>query len=234
MSERHTQAVLAELSGASLAYADEMGNDIPALIDISFSVHRGEAVALVGPNGCGKSTALRVLCGLAFPDKGTVMFDGERIDATSMARVSFAKRFHQRMGFVFQDVDAQLFCPTVWDEIAFGPRQMKLSEDEVTQRCEDVLRLFNISQLSRRAPYRLSGGEKRRVALASIVTMAPEMLVLDEPTDGLDNDSRNDVVSFLKAFVGAGGAVLVTTHHPDLVADLNAREVRMGSNHRLL
>lgn len=228
------EAVLAELSDVSLAYSDEMGNDIPALIDVSFSVRRGESVALVGPNGCGKSTALRVLCGLTFPDKGEVYFDGARIDADSMANVSFAKRFHQRMGFVFQDADVQLFCPTVWDEVAFGPRQMKLPEDEVAQRCEDALKLFHVSELSRRAPYRLSGGEKRRVALASVVSMAPEMLVLDEPTDGLDSASRDDVVGFLRAFVHAGGAVLVTTHHHDLVEDLNAREVHMGSNHRLL
>ena len=228
------QAVLAELSEVSLSYFDEMGNEIPALIDVSFSVRRGEAVALVGPNGCGKSTALRVLCGLTFPDKGEVQFDGATIDATSLAQADFAKRFHQRMGFVFQDADTQLFCPSVWDEVAFGPRQMRLSEDEVTQRCEDALNLFGVRELSRRAPYHLSGGEKRRVALASVVSMAPEMLVLDEPTDGLDNASRDNVVGFLRAFVDAGGAVLVTTHHHDLVEDLHAREVHMGSNHRLL
>ena len=107
-------AVLAELSEVSLSYSDEMGNEIPALIDVSFSVRRGEAVALVGPNGCGKSTALRVLCGLTFPDKGEVQFDGATIDAASLAQADFAKRFHQRVGFVFQDADTQLFCPSVW------------------------------------------------------------------------------------------------------------------------
>lgn len=219
---------LIELDRVSFSYRDDLGQAIPVLDDVSLGVARGEAVALLGPNGCGKSTALRLACGLSFAASGQVRYDGEPITASAMADRAFAKRIHRRQGVVFQDPDAQLFCATVADEVAFGPRQMGLPADEVASRVDDSLALFGIGRLAARVPYRLSGGEKRRVALASVVSMAPESLLLDEPTDGLDDASRDLLVGFVRSFVARGGTVLVTTHDATLPALLGAREVRLG------
>ena len=219
-------APLIELDRVSFSYRDDLGHAIPVLDDVSLGVERGEAVALLGPNGCGKSTALRLSCGLSFAASGEVRYDGEPITAAAMADRAFAKRIHRRQGVVFQDPDTQLFCATVADEVAFGPRQMGLPADEVASRVDDAL--FGIGRLAGRVPYRLSGGEKRRVALASVVSMAPESLLLDEPTDGLDDASRDLLVGFVRSFVARGGTVLVTTHDATLPALLGAREVRLG------
>jgi cobalt/nickel transport system ATP-binding protein len=216
------------------AYADRDGATSVALDDVSFSVAAGECVALVGPNGCGKSTALRLLAGLDEPDAGEVRFDGEAITAARMADQAFAKRLHKRVGLVFQDPDTQLFCPTVRDEVAFGPRQMGMGGDELEGRVADTLALFGIEGLAHRAPYHLSGGEKRKVAMACVVSCAPEVLVCDEPTNALDEDSVAEVTGFLKAFVAAGRTVLLTTHQADVVSALGAREVRMDKSHRVV
>lgn len=219
---------LASLEAVSFSYGDHV-----ALDGVTLSVARGEAVALLGPNGCGKSTALRLLCGLDFASSGVVTFDGDVVDARSMGNQAFAKRLHQRMGLVFQDSDVQLFCPSVAEEVAFGPRQMGLSDDEASRRTADTLALFGIANLADRAPYQLSGGEKKKVALACVVSMAPDLLLLDEPTDGLDEESAAVTVAFLRSFVAAGKSVLVTTHHPDLVEAVGARVVRMDRLHHV-
>lgn len=221
--------VVLELDDVNFAYGER-----PALDGVSFAVRRGEAVALVGPNGCGKSTVLRLCVGLDVPDAGTLRVAGERVDAQSMANAGFAKRLRQRVGFVFQDSDVQLFCPTVRDEVAFGPRQMGLSEDEVAQRTNDCLALLGIEELADRAPYQLSGGEKKRVSVACVVSLAPDLLLLDEPTNALDEDGERRVVAFLRAYVAAGHAVLMTTHHRDLVEALGARVVRMDAQHHVV
>ena len=207
------------------AYADAKSW---ALDGVSFCVERGEACALVGPNGCGKSTSLRLLEGLDYPASGEVIFAGERIDAQAMANHTFAKRLRQRIGLVFQDPDVQLFCPTVRDEIAFGPSQMGLAPEEVQRRTDDCLDIFALRKLADRAPWRLSGGEKRRCAVACVVSLGPELLCLDEPTNGLDDESREQLVAFLKSFVAAGKTVLVATHDMAFVGDIAAHPIRIG------
>ena len=131
-----------------------------------------------------------------------------------------AQRFHQRVGFVFQNADAQLFCATVGEEVAFGPAQMGLSADELGRRVRDAMELFQVADLVDASPYQLSGGQKKRVALAAVVSMNPDILVLDEPTNGLDEESCDIVVNFLLAYVAAGKTVLMSTHHQDLVRRL--------------
>lgn len=205
-----------------------------ALDDVSFGVRRGEAVALVGPNGCGKSTALRLATGLSHPSSGVVAFDGDRIDAQAMSDRRFAKRYHQRVGLVFQNPDVQLFCPTVAEEVAFGPRQMGLSPEEASRRTDETIELFGLEELADRAPFQLSGGERKRVALACVVSMAPELLLLDEPTASLDEDAESEVIEFLRAYVAAGHSVLATTHDRTLVSALSAREVRIDKHHRVM
>lgn len=201
---------------------------------VSFAVARGELVALLGPNGCGKTTIMRLLNGLESPDAGTYRFEGEVIDAAYLADTARAQRFHQRVGYVFQNADSQLFCPTVAEEVAFGPAQMALPPDELDRRVGDALSLFRIDDIVDRSPYQLSGGQKKRVALAAIVSMNPDVLVLDEPTNGLDEDSCDIVVAFLRAYVAAGKTVLLSTHHRDLVERLGARVIRIDRHHRVV
>ena len=204
------------------------------LDDVSFAIAPGECCALVGPNGCGKTTIMRIINGLEFAQAGEYRFDGARIDGRALADELAAKRFHQRVGYVFQDADSQLFCSSVREEVAFGPRQMSLSERDVRRRVEDALGLFDVADLADEAPYRLSGGQKKRVALASIVSMNPQVLVLDEPTNGLDEDSADMVCDFLRAYTAAGKTVLVTTHHRVFVQALGARPIRLDRYHRIV
>lgn len=217
-------SVLVEFTNVRYAYPS---SSEVALDGVSFAVERGETCALVGPNGCGKSTSLRLLVGLDFPVAGEVRFDGSAVTTQTMANDAFAKRLRQRVALVFQDPDVQLFCSTVADEIAFGPRQMGLTEDEVNRRVNDCLALFGLMGLAERAPWRLSGGEKRRCALASVVSLAPDLLCLDEPTNGLDEASYDQLVSFLRSFVRAGKTVLVATHDTAFVHALAAREISL-------
>ncbi|MDO4538987.1 MAG: ABC transporter ATP-binding protein [Coriobacteriales bacterium] len=219
---------LLALEHVSFSYDEHL-----ALDDVSLSVNRGETVALVGPNGCGKSTILRLCVGLDTPTAGELRFCGQRVDQESMANASFAKRLRQRIGFVFQDSDVQLFCPTVRDEISFGPRQMGLPEAEIQARTNDCLNLLGINDLADRAPYQLSGGEKKRVAVACVVSLAPDLLLLDEPTNALDEEGEARVINFLQRYVRAGHSVLFTTHHRDLVSALSARVVRMDAQHHI-
>ena len=211
LTEAENAAPLIEFSHVSFAYGDATVVD-----DVSFAVNRGEIVALLGPNGCGKTTLMRIMNGLEFADSGTVMFEGERV------------------GYVFQNADDQLFCPSVEEEAAFGPAQMGLPEEEVDRRVADALALFNISDLAPLAPYRLSGGQKKRVTLAAIVSMNPDVLVLDEPTNGLDEDSADALTAFLVSYAKAGKTVVVSTHHRDFVEQLGARPIRIGKDHRLV
>jgi cobalt/nickel transport system ATP-binding protein len=224
--------VVVRFSDVSFSYQGTDGVS-PALDHVSFEVARGEAVALLGPNGCGKSTALRLLVGLDVAQGGVVEAVGQRVDAEAMADVVIAKRLRQRVGLVFQNPDVQLFCPSVGEEIAFGPRQMGLSDAEVAERVGDMERLLGISDLHERAPYHLSGGERHKVAIAAVASMSPEVLLIDEPTSGLDEEGEGQVVSFLRTFLASGRTVLVTTHHPCLPEQIGAREVRLDRYHRM-
>lgn len=142
---------------------------------VSLQVDRGELVALLGPNGCGKTTIMRLINGLELVDAGTYLFDGHAVDAAYLKDSAVAQRFHQRVGFVFQNADAQLFCATVGEEVAFGPAQMGLPADELERRVRDAMELFEVADLVDASPYQLSGGQKKRVALAAVVSMNPDI-----------------------------------------------------------
>jgi cobalt/nickel transport system ATP-binding protein len=195
------------LRDVSFSYADA-----PALAHVDLAIERGEALALIGPNGSGKSTLLKLLNGLVFPDAGTYRFDGEEISHARLKDQHRAKSFHQRIGFLFQNSDVQLFCTSVYDEIAFGPRQMGLSESDIEMRVGDSLALLGIESLASRIPYHLSGGEKRKVALASVLVLNPDVLVLDEPMNGLDPRTKRFLREFLISLRVTGKTVVCATH----------------------
>lgn len=205
----------------------------PVLRHISFTVEKGEAVLLTGPNGSGKTTLLRLLNGLVFPEVGTYRFEGTAITAKKMREHRYSKYFHQRVGYVWQNPDAQLFCASVEEELAFGPLQMGLAEAEVRQRVEDAIGYFSLEKLREKPPYFLSGGEKKRTALASIFTMNPAVWTLDEPENFLDAESQEWLTGFLQALKEAGKTIIVTSHHPDIARKVADREIRLTAEHQL-
>lgn len=195
----------------------------PVLRGISLSVAKGEKVALLGANGCGKSTLLKMLNGLQFAASGEVRAYGGVVSEESLRDTDFARNFRRRVGFVFQNSDAQLFSPTVREELAFGPNQLDLPEEETAQRIADVAAMFGINGLLDRSPFRLSGGEKKRVALASVLAVNPDALLLDEPTGGLDPRSRMALVEMLMMLHRAGKTLVTATHDLDIVPAIAER-----------
>ncbi|MBP5621897.1 MAG: ABC transporter ATP-binding protein [Thermoguttaceae bacterium] len=212
-----------ELINASYEYV----GGVCALNDVSLHIAEGSAVALTGENGCGKTTLLRVLNGLVFPTKGEYRFSGRIIDKQALKNAQFAKDFHRRVGYVFQNVDSQLFCGSVEDEIAFGPRQLELSEEECKRRVDDCLALLGIESLRTRAPYATSGGEKRKIAFASVLSLNPDALIMDEPLAGLDASTQNRIVELLKTLRKARKTLIFATHNEGLTEQVADVRVRM-------
>lgn len=206
----------------------------PALLDVSLQVRAGQKVAILGANGCGKSTLLKILDGLYFPSSGVVRAFGQELTAASLEDEPTNWAFRRRVGFVFQDPDVQLFSPTVWDEVAFGPLQLGIEQDEVASRVEAALRLLGIAKLAERVPYGLSGGEKKKVALASVLVLEPEVLLLDEPTAALDPRSQRALVDLIAGASSGGRTVVTATHDLDIVAEIADRVVVFGEDRRIV
>jgi cobalt/nickel transport system ATP-binding protein len=203
------------------------------LSGISLSIAAGASVAFIGPNGCGKSTLMKLLNGIVLPRSGSYLFDGAQVSARSLKDPAFAKRFHQRVGFLFQNSDSQLFCPVVHDEVAFGPRQMGLPEAEVEKRVEDCLELLGIVDLRSRVPYHLSGGEKRKVALAGVLALNPDAICLDEPMSGLDPRTKRSLREQIRSLNASGMTVLCATHDFEYVDGLFSRAVVLSREGRV-
>lgn len=187
----------------------------PVLKHFSTEIADGEFVVIKGDNGCGKSTLLNIINALEFAEIGTYTFDGTVIDKKAMKNEQFAKAFHQKIGYVFQNTDAQLFCSSVYDEIAFAPRQMQLDEAEIAKRVDDMLKLTGTEHLKERAPFHLSMGEKKKVAVASVLAMNPQVLILDEPMNFLDKKSRQWLVEFLNQMHAVGKTIIIVSHTDD-------------------
>lgn len=205
-----------------------------ALRDIDIEISHGEAVALIGPNGSGKSTFLKILNGIAFPQEGEYIFNNESITEKKLNDSTFSKSFHKRMGFVFQNSDTQLFCSTVYEEIAFGPRQMGLSEEEVNRRVYDCLNLLNIEKVKHESPYNLSGGEKKRVAIASVLSMNPEVITLDEPMNGIDPKGKKFLRELIIKLNQAGKTIIGSTHDFEYVEGVFKRAIVFSEDHKII
>jgi cobalt/nickel transport system ATP-binding protein len=206
---------------------------VPALTDVSISIGAGEMVAVIGANGSGKSTLLQILGGLIHPGKGTVRFRGEEVTEKRLQDRSYQRFFRERVGMVFQNSDVQLFCPTVYDELIFGPQQLGLPKEEVLRRASETLELLNIEYLRDRPTHMLSGGEKKRVALGSTLTMNPEVLLLDEPASGLDPKTGTFLTDLIISLSESGKTIVIATHDLELVEHLQPRVAVLSEEHRI-
>ena len=196
---------------------------IPAIRGLTLHIEEGDRIALLGANGSGKSTLLRILDALYFPSSGTVTFKGDALTEKQLQHDEFFLNFRRRVALVFQNPDIQLFNPTVFDEVAYAPLQLQWSKEDVIRRVQETLRVMSISHLKDRSPYRLSVGEKKRVALASVLVLDPEVLLLDEPTATLDPKSQSQVVDLIQQWKGTAKTVITATHQLEIVEDIADR-----------
>jgi cobalt/nickel transport system ATP-binding protein len=183
---------------------------------ITFNVTKGESVGIIGPNGAGKSTLLMLLMGILNPEKGEVKVDDIIVSKKTLSII------RKSQGMVFQNPDDQLFMTTVYDDVAFGPRNLKMNEEEVDLRVNQALEKTGIIHLKNRPPFKLSAGEKKAAAIASILSMDPDILILDEPTASLDPRSRRRLIELLKSF---DHTKIITSHDLDMVCEVCSRVI---------
>ena len=216
------------LRGVGYRYAGRQ----PALNDMNLTIWPGERVVLLGANGSGKSTLLKLLDGIVGPTQGTIRALGLDIAAVASGEDGF--HFHREVGLVFQDPDVQLFSATVLDDVAFGPLQLGLSRDEVKERCDEAMAEMGIAHLADRAPFELSGGEKKRAAIASVLSLRPEVVLLDEPTASLDPRTKWVLVDLVQRLAAAGRTLIVATHELDIVPIIADRVVVLSEEGRVV
>lgn len=195
-----------EVNNLSFSYPD--GNN--AINDISFTIQEGESIGIIGANGAGKSTLLMLLLGILNLNKGEILVEGVKLEKRNLALI------REKMGMVFQNPDDQLFFTNVYEDIAFGPRNYNLNESEVRERVIEALYKVGASSLKDRSSFKLSGGEKRLVSIASILAMRPKILIMDEPSSALDPKSRRRLINLLNSFKETK---IITSHDLDMILD---------------
>jgi cobalt/nickel transport system ATP-binding protein len=203
---------IVEVKGLTHIYPD----GTTAIENISLRITHGESVAIVGANGAGKSTLLHHFNGYLEPTSGTVRIGDYPLTKETLREV------RRTVGMIFQDPDDQLFMPTIYDDVAFGPYNLGIPRDEIDRRVMDALSRVGIEHLKDKPPYRLSAGEKRRATIATVLSMTPDILVMDEPTTGLDPLGRRQIIAILKEFTHTK---IIATHDLDLVMDLCDRTI---------
>lgn len=209
-------------------YTEETG-----IHDIQLQIQKGETVGLMGPNGAGKSTLFKILVGLLPLSSGQYHFKDWTIDQDFLKDPHRAGQLFQQVGLIFQNSDTQLFNTSVYDELAFGPRQLGLAETEVQQRVKDTLGLLEIEHLRDRIPYHLSGGEKKLVAIASVLTMNPSLLLFDEPFNGLSSKYQKLIVTLLQELKTAGKTIVISSHHFEQIAPIVERVLLFSEEHTI-
>lgn len=221
-----------DLRNVSYSYVGK----INALRDINLKINRGEQVSIIGSNGCGKSTLLAILDGLVYPSSGEYYAFGNLVCEEAFDAIKdneFRSFFRTKVGFVFQNSDIQLFSSTVYEEIAFGPLQLSLPLDTVKSRVEDVMEMMQISKLRDRSPHTLSGGEKKKVCIASVLANNPDVLLLDEPSAGLDPRTQLWLIELLQDLGHAGKTVITATHDLEIIDQISKRSIVMGEDHSI-
>ena len=203
-----------EFDRVSFAYERER----PVLKEISFKIGKGESVGLIGANGAGKSTAMKVLLGL-LPAEGEVRVDGMPVEKVTLPEV------RRKLGFVLQNSDNQMFMPTVYEDMLFAPLNYGLSREEAERRVDDALATLGLEALKHRHNHKLSGGEKRMAAIATILAMAPEAILMDEPTSALDPYNRRVVINTIRALPQTK---LITSHDLDMILDTCDRVILLS------
>ena len=187
-----------------------------AIKNMTFTIKQGESVGVIGANGAGKSTLLMLLMGVHFPDSGKVIVGEVPVTKKTLPVI------RRHVGMVFQDPDDQLFMTNVYDDVAFGPRNYQLNEVQVEERVEKALNVVGISHLRSKAPFKLSGGEKKAAAIASVLSMEPDILIMDEPTAALDPKARRRLLTLLNSF---DHTKIITSHDLDMVLESCSRVI---------
>ncbi len=206
----------------------------PALCGIDIRINRGEKITVIGANGSGKSTLLHLLDGLIFADTGRINFCGRELNEKIFNDPDFSRDFRRRVGFVFQNPDVQLFCPTVKEDILFGPLQLGLAKDEIQSRLEKLVNTLGIRELLSRSPHQLSIGEKRKVAIASVLIINPEILILDEPTAGLDPLTTRHIIDLLIEENTGGKTIITSTHDLHIVEEISDMVYVFGADKKIV
>lgn len=227
----HLSREIFRISNAQYSYN---GNSDPVVDGVSFSIDEDERVAILGANASGKSTLLHLLDGLYFPNTGSIEAFGTVLTEDSVETPPFSQQFRQNVGFLFQNSDAQLFCASVEEELAFGPLQLGLPKPEITKRIKETLELIEITHLRDRSPQTLSGGEKKKVALAGLITCAPRVILFDEPTAGLDPRTQQWLVEFMEMLHEAGVTMITASHDLSFVAEVSDRALILSEEHKLV
>jgi cobalt/nickel transport system ATP-binding protein len=193
----------------------------PALCGVDLDIVKGQMVAVIGANGTGKSTLLQMLDALLYPQKGSVKAFGRDLTEDAFKDEEFSRFFRSKVGLVFQNADVQLFCPTVKEDIVFGPLQLEVPHDEIKRRLDDLVHTFKIDDLLERSPHQLSVGEKRKVAIASTLAMDPEVILLDEPTAGLDPATCRHIIDILMDAHDKGKTIITSTHDLHILEEIS-------------
>ncbi len=204
------------------------------LRSIDLQIREAERLVVVGTNGSGKSTLLQILGALLFPTTGEARAYGRTLTEETLAEAAFTAFFRQRVGMLFQNPDVQLFCPTVLDEIAFGPLQLGASPEEALEKSRSLIRMLGLERIADRPPFQLSGGEKKKVALAATLSVNPDVLLLDEPTGGLDPRTQVWLVEILGEMRRLGKTIITATHDLSILEEIADRAVVMEENHTIV
>ncbi|MEO0146602.1 MAG: ABC transporter ATP-binding protein [candidate division WOR-3 bacterium] len=215
--------ILIRIENVSFTYP----NGVQALKDVSLSVNEGDFLLITGENGSGKTTLLWLMAGLIFPQKGIVLFEGKPLTERALEDEKFSLWFRRRVGILFQEPDVQLFSPTVGEDIAFGPARTGL--DDVQGRVMRAADLMDITDLLGRPPYHLSWGQKRRAAMATLLSMDHEVLLLDEPMAGLDTRGKRTLLDVLERFRSSGKTVVAVSHEDSELGGLFTRKISLSA-----